>query len=162
MFGFTGINGNAVFNRAILSLCLIGCPLEAYAVTFNSKDLFDGCSTLQQKLNVADGGKILVFINPQCSWCKKALENLDMFRKRNPHILITVYVMATLKEFVDFFHEQISGLPEDLEYSLDFKNLLADTYGITKTPTYIIVNQGQIQKVEGYVDLAHLDLFHHS
>jgi thioredoxin-related protein len=172
MFGFSGTSVNVALRLAAMLFCmnLFSCNY-AQATVFYSNDVFslpelsaNNERSVKQTppVPVSSENQILIFIDPQCPWCHKALENLSHFKKRTPHWEVKVYVMATIKEFMDFFHQQITTMPDNLEYNLDFKNTLADTYSINQTPTYIIINHGKIKKVEGYVDLAHFVLDDHA
>jgi len=147
--------------RIIIFLNL-GCSLAlADSTVFQSRDIFlkDNQSKFKtlshQKL--PDEKKVMVFIAPQCPWCSRALLSLSEFKKNHPNWVIEVYVMASIKEFIEFGHRQMISLPLDLEYRLDINGSLADGYGVKKTPTYIIMKGDNQKKVEGYVDLARLD-----
>ena len=144
MFGSIGISANVVFRTAFI---LFSLSSFVYADIFTKKSK-----------EALDEQKIIVFISPQCNSCQKSLKDLSAFKKRNPYWKIEVYVMASMQEFLDFFRTQGIRMPSSLEYTLDFKDQLANRYEIGITPSYIIINQGQTTKVEGYVDLQHFNL----
>ncbi len=157
MFGFIGIKGSVVFR--IISILFFLWVSNADATVFRSSNVFLKSNILENKIvsNKEDfKGNILIFINPSCSWCQKSLNDLSKFRKRRNQWEVKVYVMASLKEFIDFFHEEMSVMPMNLDYTLDYGNTLASSYGISETPTYIITKNGKTKKVEGYVDFDHL------
>ncbi len=167
MYGFIGTSVNVVFSVFILFLSFSD-ETCAQPTVFQSHDIFSKpavclhCanntpSVITKSASVHKEQKILVFIDPQCPWCHKALLSLNDFKKKNPHWAVQIYIMATIKEFVDFVHTEIPSLPLDLDYTLDVNGSLADKYGVHKTPTYIISNHDNQKKVEGYVDLGRLD-----
>jgi thioredoxin-related protein len=156
MSGFTGTNGNAVFFKLGISLfLLITASLNVQADIFNNRNIESSVLTVKEK---SSKDTVLLFITPQCPWCEKALDNLRRFKKRNPRVDVQVHVLASVKEFIEFSRVQLARYPKDLTYTLDFKNSLADSYGIMQTPAYIIILQDQTKKVEGYVDLAHFNM----
>lgn len=171
MFGFIGISVVVVF-RSIMFLMCLNLDQLGYAdeTRFYSRNIFlkpmayEHCSeNLKAPLEkgfqpVSDTKKILLFIDPQCPWCKKAMQDLGSLKRRNPHWSVQVYVMGSIKEFIDYFRTQATNLPQGLDYTLDFKNILADQYEINQTPTYIFIDHGKTRKVEGYVDLLHFNL----
>ncbi len=173
MFGFTGINAAVVF-RVIFGILVYWNSNElswAQETIFNSRDIFlkttcEHCTNNSKKSivsavqNKSDTKKILLFIDPQCSWCKKAIHDLGSLKRKHADWAIQVYVMSTVKEFIEYFRSQGRGFPKDLEYTLDFKNALANKYEIGQTPTYIIMDHGKTQRIKGYVDLLHFNLDH--
>lgn len=169
MFGFIGTNANAVFKSLAVIFCLF-FPTQLQAAVFQSHDIFSRMMVSQDQTNSVSSNlkefsmdqRILVFINPNCPWCEKSLNNLNSFKKRNPNWVVRVYVMSNVKEFIDFFRMHLENLPSGLEYILDFKNSVANIYGINQTPTYVIISHGGVKKVEGYVDLARFVLDDHA
>ena len=172
MYGFTGISVVVVF-RAILVLLIslnLNQPVRAQETSFHSRNIFlksTACEHCAGNLKdpvergfkgTSDQKKILLFIDPQCPWCNKAIEDLANLKQKNSHWAIQVYVMGSLKEFMDYFRAQGVSLPQGLDYTLDFKNALADQYEISQTPSYIIEDNGKTKKVEGYVDLLRFNL----
>jgi thioredoxin-related protein len=163
MFGFFGTSVNAVFKvlPAVFILVLY-CPFS-FGANFHSTDIFSQSFSSVKEESIKpvlreNEHKILIFIDPHCPWCQRALQNLSQFKNHNSHWVVQVYVMASIQEFIDFFKGQGANMPSSLDYTLDFKNIEAETYSISQTPTYIIIKDGKIKKVEGYVDLAHFSL----
>ena len=171
MFGFIDISAVVVFRIIVFLICLNHVQLgHANETVFYSKNIFlkplacEHCSesfkapVKKMFQSISDSRKILLFINPYCSWCKKAMQDLGSLKRRNPHWSVQVYVMGSIKEFIDYFRAQATSLPQGLDYTLDFQNIFADQYEISQTPTYIIMEHGKTKKVEGYVDLFHFNL----
>ena len=165
MFGFFGTNVNVAppisVKVALLATVIVHSSwVYAISTNFHSRDIFSvrevGAYSESHHVQsrVLEQHQILIFINPFCPWCQKSLDNLSEFKKKNPGWKVGIYVMATIKGFKEFLRRELLNLPLNLEYTLDFHNAIADSYGIDKTPTYIIIDHGQTRKIEGYVDFG--------
>ena len=104
------------------------------------------------KVEIA-GNEIILFIDPEARFSDGAVNALAKFKQNHPAWKCKGVILTGLRSLKERLLQKKSYFANDIEFSVDINGEAARAFGITITPSYVIIYHGRQYKIAGQPDL---------
>ena len=99
------------------------------------------------------GREIILFVDPESSFSDGAVNALVNFKQSHPGWKCKAVMITGLRGLKDRLLQKRNYFTSDIEFSIDINGKEAGAFGITITPSYVIICRGKQYKIAGQPDL---------